>query len=417
MSAFCKDNTTMLFKQSPLVLVFAFITNGLAYSFFVITLPVVGRQLQLSDTNTSLILSLSALVITLVSPIWGQFCEHWGRRKVILSGMIASVVFTVLSALLIKARLENTLAVQTVFLLLLSARLLNSVFTGGLKPGGQAYIADITTQDNRAKGMGLMGAAFGIGSIMGGITAMISGSDKLLWGYGFISIMVIISSLLTLFKLPESHPSTVNNIPLTKTVLPYSQIWVFLLITLAGLTTFSLLQHIIGLTLQDKFQFSADQAIKTSGMAMMVSMLTMIITQLFIVKILDIKPQLLMLNGILFSIIAMFSAALIVMFSLPVMPLLLITMATFGLGLGLLFPGNLASLSIASGEDKQATVAGINGVSQGIGLVLGPILAIKLHNISFSMPYLACGFLLLALLALLQMKQSQASIILVEKGA
>lgn len=401
----------MFLQRSSLPLVFAFIANGMAYAFFIITLPVLGRQLDFSDTNTSLILGISALSITLVSPLWGQISESWGRRNVIVTGMLATTFFTVASGLIIYFRQINLLPVQAGFLLLLSTRLLNSLFTGGLKPAGQAYISDITAAQDRAKGMGVMGAAFGIGSILGGMTASISGSDYLLSAYGFISLLLAISSALTFIKLSESRQRTQGNHKTQKhTSLPYNRIWYFLLMTVVGLLIFSLLQHIVGLTLQDNFKLPAGKAIRLSGMTMMLTMVTMILTQLFLIKKLNAQPKTLIKLGLFIGLISLSLAATILLTQIQLIPLLIGSIALFGLGLGLLVPGNLAALSLAVDEDSQARVAGINGISQGVGLALGPILATALHQITYSAPYVLSACLLLLLIGMYAIKNANKGI-------
>ncbi|MGH1438618.1 MAG: MFS transporter [Cellvibrionaceae bacterium] len=399
----------MQFKQSPFILSLSFIANGLAYSFFVITLPTVGRELEFSDTNTGLILAVSALMITLASPVWGYICDRWGRRKVIIIGISATTLFTILSAIIIQLRLDNSLSVDNTFFLLLIARLFNSIFTGGLKPAGQAYIADVTSSSDRAKGMGMMGAAFGIGAIMGGITAMLSGSEQLWVGYTFISIILVLSSILSLFYLSDTTYTQTIIDKKNGSRLPYANIWVFLLITFVGLSVFSLLQHIVGLTLQDKFTFSIDRSVRFSGMIMMVTMLTMIITQLFIVRRLNFKPRKLIVSGLSIALISMCFASLLIIANTPYsISLLVFSMALFGLGLGLLLPGNLACLSMTVDRFSQARAAGINGVSQGIALSVGPILGLTLHKLSFTAPFLSCALLLTLLLLLFSLINKEA---------
>jgi DHA1 family tetracycline resistance protein-like MFS transporter len=381
------------------MLALIFIANGFAYAFFVITLPIIGRQLDFSDTNTSLILGMSAFMITLVSPIWGRLCERWGRKKVILISIVATLFCTILTAFIIKLRIELAISLQLSFLLLLSVRILNSLFTGGIKPAGQAYIADTTHINMRAKGMGLMGAAFGMGSILGGLCAVIFGSNNIFFGYVAVSITLLISFFLAYQQLPESRPT--DAYPVSRTPLPYSKIWIFLTITLVGLSVFSLLQHTISLTLADKFALSDDLTIRTSGMSMMVMMVTMIITQALLLRVLSLTPIMLILLGIVCSSAALLFASLV-----PVLWGFIVSMILFGFGLGLLFPGNLALLSINVDSFSQGRIAGVNGMAQGVGLALGPILGSYLHHsvVSFpyvhayALPYLSSAFLLFILI-------------------
>ena len=205
--------------------------------------------------------------------------------------------------------------------------------------------------------------------------------------------------LLAYHQLSESRPT--DAYPVSRTPLPYSKIWIFLTVTLVGLTVFSLLQHTISLTLADKFSLSDDLTIRTSGMSMMLMMVTMIITQALLLRVLSLTPLTLILLGIVCS-----SAALLFASLAPVLWGFIVTMILFGFGLGLLFPGNLALLSINVDSFSQGRIAGINGIAQGVGLALGPICGSYLHHNlvslpyvhAYSLPYLSSAFLLFILI-------------------
>lgn len=348
--------------------------------------------MDFSDTATGAVVGLSALALTLVAPIWGNLCEKWGRRRVILIGIVATTAFNVASATLIQLRLELLLGTQLAFVLLLSTRLLNSLFTGGLKPAGQAFIADVTSADSRAKGMGLMGAAFGVGSILGGFSASLSGSQHLLAGYVAISILLLASCFVTAVYLPEPRKQPDDSAAITHAPLPYKRISGFLLITFLGLMLFSLLQHVIPLTLEDRFLLSNDMAIRRSGMTMMLTMIVMILTQSLLVGRLPLVPRNLIVVGSVVCGCAMIAAT----FSHTPATLML-SMCVFGFGLGLLFPGNLASLSLSVDNDSQGRVAGVNGIGQGLGLASGPIAGSFLHNYTYHAPYIVCVIIMVSI--------------------
>ncbi len=382
----------MLFNRSPWVLALILTANGLAYSFFAITAPSLGRVLQFKDSHTGLILGISALIITLVSPIWGKFCERWGRRRVLLSAIIATTLFNFFTTVIIYFRLEFFVSTQLALMMLFSIRILNSLFTAGLKPAAQAQIADITCADSRAQGMGLMGAAFGIGTIGGGFVATLSGIDHLISAYLLVSLVLFITSIVAITRLEETKNANTNDNKKATALLPYRKIWKFILITFLGLTLFSQLQHIVALTLQDRFLLDPDKAIRLSGFTMMITMLTMIITQGILLRWIALSPKTLIITGSLISMVAMLGAALA-----PIPIMLIISIALFGFGLGLLFPGNLAGLSISVSANQQAYVAGINGIGQGLGLAAGPVLGVALHKFAFVAPYFA-GAIIMTLL-------------------
>src|SRR5687768_10430912 len=90
----------------------------------------------------------------LFSPIWGRWSDRIGRKPIILIGLLGSCLSYV------------TMALATSLALLFIARIVGGI-AGANIPTAQAYIADITTPENRARGMGLVGAGFGLGFIFG----------------------------------------------------------------------------------------------------------------------------------------------------------------------------------------------------------------------------------------------------------
>jgi MFS family permease len=67
-----------------------------------------------------------------------------------------------------------------------------------------------------------------------------------------------------------------------------------------------------------------------------------------------------------------------------------------GAALGLMLPGNLASLSLRAGLNAQGKAVGLNVVGQGMGLAIGPLAGAALHQISPQMPFLAAAILVMA---------------------
>ena len=128
----------------------------------------------------------------LFSPIWGRWSDRIGRKPIILVGLMGSC----LSYL--------ALALSTSLALVFVARVIGGI-AGANIPTAQAYIADVTTPENRARGMGMVGAAFGLGFIfgpaIGGILSRISPATPM-W---FASALCLANFVAAWFLLPESR--------------------------------------------------------------------------------------------------------------------------------------------------------------------------------------------------------------------
>ena len=113
------------------------------------------------EADTPYIFSTFSLAALISAPLWGALSDRYGRRRV----MMLSLIGTVLS--------YGLLTIADDLIMLYGARIVAGLSAGWMATL-QAYVADVTTREQRAKGMGLMGAAFGIGFTAGpGLGAML----------------------------------------------------------------------------------------------------------------------------------------------------------------------------------------------------------------------------------------------------
>ncbi len=130
----------------------------------------------------------------LFNPVWGRISDYVGRRPIILISVTGSVI-------------SYALFGWAPSLLWLFISRIAAGFFGANIATAMAYIADITTPENRAKGMGLIGAAFGLGFIFGpALGGFLGQYSYSLAGYGAAALSFL-ALTLAVFKLPESfHP-------------------------------------------------------------------------------------------------------------------------------------------------------------------------------------------------------------------
>ena len=379
-------------RLSNIVLLIALIISSANHAYFTITFPTLSRELNIKDLDGSLVLSLSALVLMIFSPSWGWLCEYWGRKKAIFIGLTASVISSISLAYVVYYHSAFTWGSQMLLVSLLTIRILHTLCSAGIKPAAQATIADLTAANWRVKGMGVIGAAFGIGTIIGGFLAILTGSLYLLQGFLIASLLSMISALLLMQFFQESRE---NSSPPKLKVRQCLNLWPYLLITLISLSMYSALQQITTWRLLDSFGMPSHKAAQFNGAIMMSTMLVMILAQGILVLKLNISAQKLRLLGTLITASALTSAAFAVT---PLM--LLASMLMLGLGLGVLLPANLALLSLSAQDNQQGQVAGINGAFMGMGLALGPITGAFLFSANASLPYtvFATAFALLAII-------------------
>src|SRR5262245_11876288 len=149
----------------------------LGFGLVVPFLPGVARAHGASDLVATLVGGAFSLMQFLFIPLWGRLSDRVGRRPVLLWSIAASVVGMVLLGL------AGTLP------MLFVARLFSGMAAANIAVA-QAYIADITTPENRARGMGMIGMAFGLGFIFGPVLGGLLGQYEVLGHPGALAAFV-----------------------------------------------------------------------------------------------------------------------------------------------------------------------------------------------------------------------------------
>ncbi|MDX2221244.1 MAG: MFS transporter, partial [Rhodospirillaceae bacterium] len=126
-------------------------------------IPFYALRLGVSPAFITLIMASYALCQFLAAPLWGRLSDRYGRKPV----LIGTVAGSALGFLLLGVA-------DSVWLLVLS-RVVGGISAGNLA-AAYAYVSDITTPENRAAGLGKVGAAFGLGFVLGpGIGGLLAG--------------------------------------------------------------------------------------------------------------------------------------------------------------------------------------------------------------------------------------------------
>jgi MFS transporter, DHA1 family, tetracycline resistance protein len=181
-------------RRSPLIVIFTTVFIDLVG--FGIVIPVLpfyaeGTIFNATPRTVGLLFASYSIMQLIFSPVLGSLSDKYGRRPVLLLSIIGTGIgFLVLGF------------AKTLFMLFVG-RILDGI-TGGNISTAQAYIADITTKENRAKGMGLIGAAFGLGFIFGPAIGGILSRWGIQVPFLFAAAMCFANAVLLYFTLPET---------------------------------------------------------------------------------------------------------------------------------------------------------------------------------------------------------------------
>src|SRR5689334_3020661 len=188
-------------KRSPLIVIFTTVFIDLVG--FGIVIPVLpfyaeGTAFGATPRTVGLLFASYSIMQLIFSPVLGSLSDKYGRRPVLLISIIGTGIGFLI------------LGFATTVLMLFIGRILDGI-TGGNISTAQAYIADVTTKENRAKGMGLIGAAFGLGFIFGPAIGGILSRWGIQVPFFFAAALCFLNAILLYFRLPETvtrdHPA------------------------------------------------------------------------------------------------------------------------------------------------------------------------------------------------------------------
>jgi len=179
-------------KLQPVVIVFVTVfIDLLGFGIIIPLLPFYAETFGATAFTVGMLATSFSLMQFLFAPVWGRLSDRVGRRPVILIGLFGSCLAYLAFGL------ASTLPA------LFASRIFAGI-AGANIPTVQAVMADLTTPENRAKGMGLFGAAFGLGFIFGPAI----GGFLSRYGYSapafFASGLALVNFTAALFLLPET---------------------------------------------------------------------------------------------------------------------------------------------------------------------------------------------------------------------
>ncbi len=369
-------------QRSSLLTLFSIVAIDLiGFGVVIPILPYLAESFGASATVLGVLLTCYSLMQFLFAPVWGRISDRIGRRPV----MLITVAGTSLSLL--------ALGLAPSLSWLFVARLLGGLFSANVSVA-TAYVGDLTEGPERTRWMGLIGAAFGLGFILG---PAIGG---LLAPYGYQLPMLAAAALaavnfvyaLAVLREPETHqagerPAAVLQLPPPGTVRR--------LCAASFVFTFgvSQLETVFAFFMIDTFSYEAREV---AYILVMMALIMAAIQGGAIRRLVTrFGERWLILAG---------SALLAIAFSaLPWMPtvaLLLVPLAVASVGRALVYPSLLGLVSVAAAPAARGLVMGAFQSSASLARVLGPLVAGALYDLDAASPYLLAGALMLPVFAI-----------------
>lgn len=377
------------------ILLFCIISISMGqFIVFAVLAPLI-RSVGLQEIHGGMIISLSSIVFALSSGVWGRVSSAQGRRKVMLIGLTGYTAGTLLFAGAFQLGLLGWQQGTALFLALASARMLQSTLMGATSPAATAYMADITTPEQRVKGMGLLGSGHSLGTILGPAIAAPLILLHLLAPLLAASAITLLAAIVVWKFLPVRPPSqTATKVNVVREILHTVKSYFdpryarTLLIGVLMFLSYAMCQQTVGYLVQDRLQITPEQAAAVIAHAFIVSAAFALIAQLIVVARLKLKANTLLVLGLPMMLIGY-----LVLVFLQAEREALIAFGFIGFGFGLALPGFSATASLSVSAEEQGAVAGVIAGAPALGFILGPTVGALLYEANIMAPYIAAAIL------------------------
>ena len=349
-------------------------------------LPGYAEELNISSFRTGILLGSFAFVQFFATTFWGALSDRIGRRPVILISTIISMIAYFVFGF------ANT------FTLILISRIMSGFGSGNIS-AAQAYVADITPPEQRAKKMGIIGAAFGLGFAFGPTLGGLIKTQLGIEWVGWISAgLCLLNFVLAYIILPESLQQ--KNVQVKLEYLPFKSIvrsfkqngislvmWInviYMVATFMFNTSANLLWN-------SKNDFNAQEiGFVFSYIGICTALTQGLLIGWFVKKFSEIK---LMITSMI-----ILAGCLVGITLIPVeyfIPYELILLAVLALGNGMLRPTALAIISRLTDKSQQGSIMGVFSSISSLSMGIGAVLSGYLFGIDWNFPFYTGAIILI----------------------
>jgi DHA1 family tetracycline resistance protein-like MFS transporter len=379
----------------PLLIIFLTIfVNLVGFGIIVPLLPFYAETFGASPLVIGLLFAVFSLCQLAAAPALGDLSDRYGRRPVLIFSLLGTVVSFVM------------LAVAHSVAMLFAARIVDGL-SGGNISTARAYVADVTEPKDRSRAYGLIGAAFGLGFILGpalsGVLAPISYAAPI-WAAAGVTLVATVMAWLWLPEtVHRTHAGVGNPFRYLPALVRRATLRRVLAIDFVYWFAFATFQTTFALFAARRFGFDAA---RTGYFFAAFGILGAIIQGGFIRPIvarIGDKPTFML--GLVFAAIGLLAAALaptVTMFSVALVPM------AFGIGFG--HPTIASLVSRVARGDEQGRVQGAASAVESLGRTVGPVWGnASLQQWGESTPYVsAAALVVLTLLATVGLQVTDA---------
>ncbi len=347
-------------------------------------LPYYVERLEAGGSAMGMIMAIYATMQFIFSPVWGRISDRLGRKPILLVGILGNALSQLFFGL------------STQLWMLFVARALAGILSSATLPTAMAYIGDSTGEEDRGSGMGIIGAAIGVGMVIGPGLAGWLATDSLSYPFFVAAALSMLAFILVYIVLPESLPAEMRTSRFEesqKTQLremwqalfgPIGFLLMIAFVMSFGLTNF---EGAFGLYVLELFGYDPQQV----GLVLSVAGVVSAIIQGGLTGPLSRRWG--EVNIIKASLLASGLGFVLMLMAYDFITVL-VTVNLFILGNSLLRPV-IASLISKKSLRGQGLAMGLNNSFMSLGRIIGPVWAGFLFDVDISFPYISGAVVML----------------------
>jgi MFS transporter, DHA1 family, multidrug resistance protein len=361
-------------RKNLYILAFSLVVVMLGFGIVIPIMPFYVERLGAGGTELGLLVASYAVMRLICGPIWGNLSDRVGRKPVLMVGVFGYGITMILFGL------------ATELWMLFVFRTLSGILSSATSPTTMAYIGDNTPEKERGQGMGILGAAVGVGTIFGpGLGGLLAG-ENLATPFFIAGGMSFFALLLIWLFLPESLPTSARRRIAEKERLQVREMWqaasgsIGSLLSMAFLGSFGLTAFfgIFGLYALQKYSAGPEAV---GGIMMVFGAVTALGQGLLTGPLTKRWGEKVVIQGSLAA-----TAAGFVLISLAdTFVAFLIAIGSFTLSIAILAPA-VSALTSRQTTLEQGLTMGLSNAAQSLGRIAGPLLGGIAFDIQIEYP-------------------------------
>lgn len=371
-------------RRNIMLLFFTLVVIMLGFGMVIPILPFYIEHFGASGSALGMLMAVYALMQFIFAPVWGRLSDRYGRKPILMLGVLGN------------AASQLFFGLSTQLWMLFVARALAGILSSATLPTAMAYVGDSTSDEERGGGMGILGAAMGVGMVIGpGLGGWLA-ERSLPLPFFVAAALSTVALLLIALILPESLPPEAREpVAVTSTGSRLRVLWQALLgpigflLLLAFVLSFGLtnFEGVFGLYVLHRFEYGPREV---GTILMIIGVISAVVQGVLTGPLSKRWGEALLIKGsLLVSAIGFVLMLLAVDFVTVVL-----TVGFFIVGNAMLRPA-VSSLTSKRATGGQGVAMGLNNSFMSLGRIVGPVWAGFLFDINISYPYLSGGIVML----------------------